>query len=107
MTSLVIRPEAEADIEDAYLWYEAQSSGLGDDFLGALDAALSALVENPARFPILHREPDAAVRRALVKRFPFGLYFVSDSAGATVTLIACLHARRDPKHWLRRVVQPG
>jgi hypothetical protein len=30
---LIVRPEAEHDIEDAYRWYEVQRPGLGSDFL--------------------------------------------------------------------------
>lgn len=32
-TRLVIRPEAERDVQEAYLWYEKQREGLGEDFL--------------------------------------------------------------------------
>ncbi len=30
---LIIRPEAEAEITEAYDWYEARSRGLGANFL--------------------------------------------------------------------------
>jgi hypothetical protein len=33
--SLVVRAEAEADIEEAYAWYESRSVGLGERFLDA------------------------------------------------------------------------
>jgi len=29
---LLIRPAAAADIEEAYLWYEKQRTGLGEEF---------------------------------------------------------------------------
>jgi hypothetical protein len=32
MRRLIVEPEAEADIAEAYDWYEAQCSGLGEDF---------------------------------------------------------------------------
>jgi hypothetical protein len=35
---LVIAPEAESDIEEAYLWYEDRRVGLGEEFLGSVDA---------------------------------------------------------------------
>lgn len=31
---ILLRPEAEADIGEAYQWYEAQSDGLGRVFAG-------------------------------------------------------------------------
>jgi len=40
-------PEAEADVEEAFEWYEAQRPGLGAAFRRALDVAVAA-VENTA-----------------------------------------------------------
>lgn len=33
MTYPNFRPAAAADVEDAFLWYESQRSGLGDEYL--------------------------------------------------------------------------
>ena len=30
--NLIVRPEAEQDITDAYDWYDEQRKGLGDEF---------------------------------------------------------------------------
>lgn len=45
---LIIRPEAEADIAQAFDWYEARVAGLGSEFLLVLDAALSSILRNPS-----------------------------------------------------------
>lgn len=68
----VVRPEAEADIDEAYAWYEEHALGLGDRFLEAVAEALAAIRETPQRFPRVHEEPDLAVRRALLDGFPYG-----------------------------------
>ena len=103
MNSLIVRPEAEADVQDAYSWYESRSAGLGDEFLNAVGIALAASIDNPPRFPIVHEDADASVRRALLKRFPYGIYFVWNESGNIVTVIACLHARQEPRRLLRRI----
>jgi toxin ParE1/3/4 len=101
---LIVRPEAEADLAEAYGWYEARSSGLGEEFLHAVAEALTAVEEAPERFPAVHREGEIEVRRARLRRFPFGLFFVQKAGEVrSVTVIACLHARRDPEHWTRRL----
>jgi hypothetical protein len=41
-----------------------------------------------------------ATRRALMRRFPFGIYYQVDETGAVV--VALMHASRDPKHWKKR-----
>lgn len=56
------------------------------------------IAQNPLAFPVVWR---ARVRRALVlDRFPYALYFTIDDDQFTV--IACFHARRDPRRWQDR-----
>jgi plasmid stabilization system protein ParE len=99
-SGFAVRPEAEADIEEAYGWYESRSRGLGDRFLDALDGTLESVRAAPQRFPELHREPDLAIRRALVGGFPYGVFFIWDEDADATSVIACLHARRDHRRWL-------
>jgi plasmid stabilization system protein ParE len=40
MYQLIIRPEAEQDIDDAYDWYEANQPRLGSEFVRAVDVAI-------------------------------------------------------------------
>ena len=46
---VILRPAAAADIEEAFLWYERQRAGLGDEFLVAIQSALDDIVAQPAR----------------------------------------------------------
>lgn len=96
MNPPIVRPAASADIEDAYRWYEAQQGGLGEEFLAAADAVMKSVVANPLQFAIIHRQ----TRRALFRRFPYGLYYriVDDQ----IIVVACMHARRDPRRWQAR-----
>lgn len=92
----IFRPAASADVEDAYRWYEAQQIGLGEEFLAAVGSLLESVATNPQQFPVVHRH----TRRALFRRFPYGLYYrvVDDQ----VVVVACMHARRDPQRWQSR-----
>lgn len=93
---LVVGAAAEADVLDAARWYELRSPGLGREFLRAVDAALADIAAMPERYPIVHGE----ARRALLHRFPYGVYFVLTPG--LVSVIACMHARRDPRRWQER-----
>ena len=93
---LIIRPEAELDIESSALWYEQQQRGLGDRFLDGLNEVFVRVTEQPLRFPQIRKN----VRRALLGRFPYGVYFVPESD--RVIVIAVLHLRRHPDTWRRR-----
>jgi len=57
----LVRAEAEADLEQAYHWYEEHRKGLGDDFLLCVEASLGLIQDNPGLCPKIHKE----VRRAL------------------------------------------
>lgn len=66
MTFPIFRPAAAADVEDAFLWYESQRPGLGEEYLDEIALVLRAIAEHPERFPILHRD----THRALLHRYP-------------------------------------
>lgn len=96
MPRLTVRPEAELDALDAGSWYEAERAGLGMEFLAELRATLSQIEEGPQRFPVVFRE----VRRAILCRFPFGVFFVVEAESAVV--LAITHLRRHPSVWQSR-----
>ncbi len=67
---LIIAPEAAADLDVAYAWYEAQRVGLGEDFLSRVDACIQAIL----RFPEMHASFHQDYRRALVRKFPYAVF---------------------------------
>lgn len=95
--SLLVRPEAEQDLAEAYDWYENQVTGLGVDFLDAVDSTFETITSNPHFYRKIHRN----LRRALLRRFPYGVFYLEGEL--TVTVIAVIHGRRDPKRWQKRI----
>jgi len=94
---IIFTQAARAEIIAAQDWYESQTPGLGARFRGGLDIAIQRIAANPLQFPLVFRD----VRRALLRRFPYGLFFrIQPNA---LTVIACFHASRDPQQWQRRV----
>lgn len=93
---LRVRPEAENDLADAAEWYEKQQARLGHQFLDEARTSFSAITENPLLFPIVHRN----TRRALMRRFPFGIYYRIEST--TLVIIAVMHGSRHPRRWKSR-----
>jgi plasmid stabilization system protein ParE len=94
---IIIRPEAELDIQEAFEWYEAQSRGLGSEFVRSVDACLSAIGRNPLAYPLVRKQ----ARRALLRRFPYGILYVFEQN--TISVVACFHGKRNPKQWLDRI----
>ena len=92
---LIIRPEAEADISDAALWYESQQKGLGENFLAEVRAAIDRAVANPRQYRRLRRRPE--VRRVLTRRFPNRVFFILREDAVVVFRV--LHGARHDRHW--------
>ena len=93
---LVLQPEADAELLEAMQYYELRKAGLRDEFFLAVDDALSAIRRRPESFPLVH----ADVRRALVRRFPYGVYYFVDDHD--IIVIAIFHGKRNPKTWRDR-----
>jgi plasmid stabilization system protein ParE len=91
--AVTVRPEAQRDIEGAAFWYERQRPGLGDRFSHELDQMLERIRENPFQFP----EVGQGVRRVLLHRFPYAVYFRTSEAMFAV--VAVLHQYRHPSAW--------
>ncbi|MFO5494595.1 MAG: type II toxin-antitoxin system RelE/ParE family toxin [Cuspidothrix sp.] len=94
---LIIQPEAEYDIRNAFEWYESQNPGLGLEFVRAVDACLSGIGRQPLGYQVTYKQ----VRRVLIRRFPYVILYVFDQD--TVFIFSCFHAKRNPKQWLDRI----
>jgi plasmid stabilization system protein ParE len=96
-SEIILLPEALADAHEAYDWYEGRSEGLGERFLTAVDECLSHIRRNPQMFEVAFKN----YRRAIVRRFPYVIFYEYDGRAATVYSI--FHSAQDPKKWRRRL----
>ncbi len=81
------------EIGEAQEWYESQSPGLGEEFIATMELQLKRLVQAP----LLYAEVIPSVRRALLPRFPYGLFYVVRDD--LVHILAVLHDARNPHRW--------
>jgi len=91
-----LRPHAEADIGDAFLWYEARLPGLGEAFLRSVEACLDRIRRQPGAYP----EALPRVRRASLRRFPYGVFYVVRDD--RIDVLAVYHAPRRPRAFIQR-----
>ncbi|HQT71951.1 MAG TPA: type II toxin-antitoxin system RelE/ParE family toxin [Thiobacillus sp.] len=94
--SLVFRKQARQEFDAASDWYERERPGLGQAFLSEVDRVLQIIVNNPDAFP----EVPAGIRKAVVKRFPYCLYF--RIRGEAIVVLAVFHSARNPVVWQAR-----
>ena len=90
---VVYRRKVGRDLAGGFGYYEGQSVGLGETFLAAVDSAFDAIERYPEMFSRVHGE----VRRALVSKFPYAVFFRVEPK--RVVVLTVLHTARDPKLW--------
>ena len=90
------RSEAVADVLAAREWYDARRAGLGEEFVTSLEHVVQIISDLPSAFP----EVSSGLRRALLGRFPYALYYRIDAE--FVEVVACLHTRPSPSRWRSR-----
>lgn len=89
--SVVFRRVAKLELYDAISWYDEREEGLGHRFRLAISQQLERVAESPDQFAYI-REP---VRRAVLRRFPYSIYFLSETD--RVVVLAIFHVKRSPQ----------
>lgn len=92
-----VLPEAEQDATEAYNWYEGQEPGLGEEFLRCTETCILSIRRNPE----LYRKVFEEFRRALVRRFPYAVFYEYESDH--VFIYAVFHCSQDPNKWRSRL----
>lgn len=85
---VIIRPEAEYDLKEAFSWYEDTRKGLGYDFLLQVDAGLRFIERNPEIHPAEYKE----TRKHLIKRFPYKIIYLIEKE--KIIILAVMHTKR-------------
>lgn len=93
---VIVRPQARAEFDDAFDWYEGQRAGLGVRFAERVQEVFDYIAINPQAHAILHKE----VRAPPVRRFPYVVYYRVEPG--QVVVLAVLHGRRYPSLWQSR-----
>lgn len=87
--SVYVRGAAERDVAAAQKWYEEQQQGLAAEFNIEFNATVDQLAENPLIYAVRYRD----IRRALLHRFPFLVWYRVQ--GSEVTVLAYTHGKAD------------
>jgi plasmid stabilization system protein ParE len=93
---VVLRDEAQGEFLAAFDHYEGVRPGLGVDFA----ARVQKVFDRIAAKPQIHAVVFADIRKAVVTRFPYCVFYRDDTT--RVEVIAIFHSRRDPSVWQAR-----
>lgn len=94
--SFRLHPEAERELREAVEYYEDIELGLGYDLSIEIYSAIQRAAAYPRAWPVL----DGEIRRALVRRFPYGVLY-SEEEGVLL-IVAVMNLHREPGYWKGR-----
>jgi plasmid stabilization system protein ParE len=95
---LRVLPEAEEELAEAAVWYEAKRTGLGVELIAVVDRAFEEILEAPLACAVWR--DDRPYRRKILARFPYVIFF--QIHGDVVEIMAVAHAKRRPGYWANR-----
>ena len=87
---IVFRRIAKREMDESIAWYENQRAQLGVELAVEINRTLQNISHSPKQFPLMRGE----VRRALVRRFPYGVHYVIEND--RVVVLAVYHVKRSP-----------
>ena len=85
---IILSPDAQADVSAIEHWYRAKDPSLAFAFRTELRSTLRVMAQYPHAFLKVR----GGTRRALMKQFPYVVYF--RVANGEVAVLAVLHKRR-------------
>ena len=94
---VILRPAADADIEENHDYLEGVRVGLGDRFVTRVREALAQIESMPEMYGIIWQD----VRVARLRQFRHIIYYVVFQD--RVEVLAVIHGSRDSSVWQSRV----
>ena len=89
-------PAAREELHGARLWYEEQSPLSAAAFIQEVDTTVSRIGEAPLLYPLAEH----GTRRAILRRFPFNVFY--RVGGDEIVILAVAHQKRRPLYWSGR-----
>jgi len=93
----IFHPEALQEYEESAVYYRKISRELAISFINSVEKGIEKILEYPYAWPIIEED----VRRHLIKRFPFGIYYTIESN--YISILAVMHLSRKPGYWKERL----
>lgn len=89
---LVFRRIAQIELDESVSWYENKQVGLGSQFRIEIERHLERIANQPQSF----RQIRGQVRRIVLQRFPYSIYFLPEVD--RIVILAVFHGRRAPQN---------
>lgn len=94
---VIVKPITFLDVDEAIIYYEKRSSGLGKRFY----FAFLSCIEKIEAYPIHYRFAKDPVRRCRIEKFPFKVFYLI--SGETIFILGVAHDKRSNTFIKRRL----
>ena len=88
---------AQRELDEAVEYYNAESPGLGDQFLLEVLSALERIRQYPSAWHPFTQN----TRRCQTRRFPYGVVY--QILQSEILIVAVAHLHREPGYWQNRM----
>ena len=96
---LVFRRIAQLELNESISWYEDKRAELGEAFRIEIESHLERIATQPQQFSQIRGH----VRRVVLLRFPYSIYFLPEDD--RIVILAIFHARRAPQNLEDRLIE--
>src|SRR6266498_701054 len=91
---------AENDLDEAFIWYETQNEGLGKEFIYYINEGFDYIRRRPNSSSDIF---EGILRRHIISKFPFSIYYFFNEPILQIQVIAILHFKRGEAVWKNRL----
>ena len=89
----VFEPRAAEEYEHAFLWYEERSIVAAENFIIAVQDAITQICTNPTRYRNSYKD----FREITLRKYPYNLIYYFDLPKELVIIVSVYHHKRNPK----------
>jgi len=93
----VFHPDALREYSEATGHYKKISPGLGKAFVREVETSVRKILSAPETWRVVEED----VRRYLLHRFPYGIYYTIEDE--YILIVAVMHLSRKPGYWKNRI----
>jgi len=93
MFQYVIHPDAQLELENAFIWYASRSERVAHNFVNQVHQTIFTICSNPNQFRNYYKD----FYELGVKKFPFSLIYIINELQNEILITSIFHHKRNPK----------
>lgn len=101
MYTLIVFEEADQELQEAAVWYEEKSIGLGLRLIDVVKRKLEIVRQNPEK----NARKKGNFRQSVIKTFPYVIVYTFYKKEGIITVSSIFHTSRNPKKKYRKYRQ--